>query len=558
MSQNPQNLKCYKGNPLIKGDGESQIFSAYEISEYKKCMADPKNFARKYVKIISLDKGLTNFDLWPYQENLYDTIQDNRYIIVKSSRQSGKSQSIIVYVLWFALFNPNKTIVILANKGDTATEMLLRITLTLENLPFFIQPGCKAVNRRSLEFSNGSRIYARGTSSSSIRGMTCDLVVLDEFGIVKDDKEFYKSTYPTITSGKNSKVIISSTPKGIGNMFHRLWNGAVSGINEFVPIEVSWRDVPGRDDDWMRKTIANTSQRDFNQEFGCEFLGSGNTLIDSETLLSLRAEDPIETAKDVRYYHTPKSEHRYCVLADPAKGRGKDSSALSVVDMTSSSFDVVANYSNNLISPLLFPTVIHDLARLYNNAYVIVESNDVGAQVVTTLVHELGYDNVFSGGASGKKALGLQMTQKTKRIGCSHFKDLLEKNVLLVHDKELISQICSFEAKGSSFEAASGCHDDLVMTLVAFGYFASQSQFAEFSDASLREILYSKEEVSLFEDQLVPFGIIDRGDGDVRDRSSGRYIGDFGADGKFRVEMDDDFGWAVIHEEDQEDPDKWH
>lgn len=292
---NPNEKNSYLGNPNVKRDGVNEEWDAHKVSEYQRCMQDPAYFAKTYVKIISLDKGLVNFNLYPYQEKMFHHFNSNRFSIVLACRQSGKSISSVVYLLWYAIFHPEKTIAVLANKGATAREMLARVTLALENLPFFLQPGCKALNKGSIEFSNNSRIIAAATSGSSIRGMSVNLLFLDEFAFVERAAEFYTSTYPVVSAGKDTKVIITSTANGIGNTFHKVWEGAVQGINEYKPFTVNWWDVPGRDEKWKEQTISNTSQLQFDQEFGNTFFGTGDTLINAETLLSLRAKPPVET-----------------------------------------------------------------------------------------------------------------------------------------------------------------------------------------------------------------------------------------------------------------------
>ena len=228
LAQRMNDHEHYLGNINVKRDGVQQQWVEHEVVEYAKCMSDPSYFARKYVKIISLDEGLVNFDLYPYQEQMFNHFNDNRFSIVLACRQSGKSISSVVYLLWYAIFHPEKTIAVLANKGATAREMLQRVTLALEHLPFFLQPGCRALNKGSIEFSNNSRIVAAATSGSSIRGMSVNLLFLDEFAFVERASEFYTSTYPVISSGRDTKVIITSTANGIGNTFHKIWEGGCS------------------------------------------------------------------------------------------------------------------------------------------------------------------------------------------------------------------------------------------------------------------------------------------------------------------------------------------
>src|SRR6056300_120700 len=372
--------KSYLGNPNVKRDGVAEEWDQEKVREYARCMNDPAYFARTYVKIISLDKGLVNFNLYPYQEKMFHHFNDNRFSIVLACRQSGKSISSVVYFLWYAIFHPEKTIAVLANKGATAREMLQRVTLALENLPFFLQPGCKALNKGSIEFSNNSRIIAAATSGSSIRGMSVNLLFLDEFAFVERANEFYTSTYPVVSAGKDTKVIITSTANGIGNTFHKIWEGAVQQTNEYKAFTVNWWDVPGRDEEWKKQTISNTSQLQFDQEFGNTFFGTGDTLINAETLLSFRASNPKEVLEggDLLIYDRPNKDHEYIMTVDVSKGRGQDYSTFTVIDIGTRPFKQVAVYRNNTISPLLFPNIIYKYANLYNEAYVIIESNDSG------------------------------------------------------------------------------------------------------------------------------------------------------------------------------------
>ncbi len=375
--------ETYLGNPNVKRDGVQQAWTPDLLREYKRCMDNPIYFAEKYVKVIALDKGLVSFDLYPYQKEMFNHFNDNRFSIVLACRQSGKSISACAYLLWYALFHSEKTIAILANKGATAREMLSRITLMLENIPFFLQPGSKAVNKGSLEFSNNSRIIAAATSGSSIRGMSVNLLYLDEFAFVERASEFYTSTYPVVSAGKDTKVIITSTANGIGNQFHKIWEGAVQRINQFKSFRVDWWDVPGRDQQWMQETIANTSKLQFDQEFGNTFFGTGDTLINAECLMGLRAKDPIRTLEGgcLKIYQETEKKHSYIMTVDVSKGRGQDFSTFTVIDISVSPFAQVAVYRNNTISPLLFPNIIYKYAKVYNDAYVVVESHDQGTLV---------------------------------------------------------------------------------------------------------------------------------------------------------------------------------
>jgi hypothetical protein len=510
--QNPKQNESYLGNINVKRDGVQHQFTEAEVKEYLKCSKDPVYFCKTYLKVISLDEGLVPFSLYPYQEKMFKHFNENRFSIVLACRQSGKSISSVGYILWYACFHSEKTIAVLANKGATAREMLSRITLMLENLPFFLQPGCKALNKGSIEFSNNSRIIASATSGSSIRGMSVNLLFLDEFAFVERANEFYTSTYPVISAGKDTKVIITSTANGIGNTFHKIWEGAVQKVNEFTPFTVNWHDVPGRDEEWKRQTIANTSQLQFDQEFGNTFYGTGDTLINAETLLSFRAKPPSDVLEggDLLVYKKPQPNHEYIMTVDVSKGRGQDYSTFTVIDIGTRPFNQVAVYRNNTISPLLFPNIIYKYANLYNEAYVVVESNDQGSLVCNGLYQDLEYDNIHMESAIKADRIGIEITRKTKRLGCSAIKDVLENKKLDIVDENTILEISTFVSKGQSYEASDGNHDDLMMNLVMFGYFISTQYFADMTDINLKQMMFERK-MKEIEDDVPPVGFIDDG-----------------------------------------------
>jgi hypothetical protein len=503
----------YLGNPNIRGADVEHPWTKEELVEYKKCLEDPVYFAKEYCKIIHLDHGLVDFDLYPYQETMFDNFESNRFNIVLACRQSGKSIAVVAYLLWYAIFKGEQVIGILANKETIAREMLGRITLMLENLPFFLQPGCTVLNKKSISFSNNSRLRASATSSSSIRGMSLNLVYLDEFAFVDNASEFYTSTYPVISGGKTSKVIITSTANGIGNMYHKLYEGAIQKTNEFVPYRVDWWDVPGRDAAWKETTIQNTSSLQFDQEFGNSFHGTGNTLITAEILLALRATEPAEEQNDVKIYVQPEEDHNYIMTVDVSKGRGQDYSTFTIIDVTLNPFVQVCIFRNNQMSPLLFPDLIYKYASYYNMAYVVVESNDAGQVVCNGLYYDLEYENVFVESMIKANAIGVTMSRKVKRIGCSNIKDIMEQKKLVIHDEETIREMSTFIARGSSFEADHNSHDDLMMNLVMFGWFSSTVFFKETTDVKLKHMLY-QEKVQQLQDEVIPIGNIYNDEGE--------------------------------------------
>src|SRR6056300_1564466 len=504
--------ESYLGNPNVKRDGVLQEWTPDLLLEYKKCMKNPSYFCEKYVKVIALDKGLVPFNLYPYQKDMFHQFQDNRFNVVLACRQSGKSISACAFLLWYALFHSEKTVAVLANKGATAREMLSRITLMLENIPFFLQPGSKALNKGSLEFSNNSGIIAAATSGSSIRGLSVNLLYLDEFAFVERANEFYTSTYPVVSAGKDTKIIVTSTANGIGNTFYKIWEGSIQGVNEFSPFRVDWWDVPGRDEKWKNQTVANTSQLQFDQEFGNTFFGTGDTLINAETLMGFRAEPYKKTLEggDLLVYEEPIKGHDYIMTVDVSKGRGQDYSTFNLIDISVRPFAQVAVYRNNTISPLLFPNIIYKYAKVYNDAYVVIESNDQGSVVCNGLYHDLEYENVHVESAVKANAMGVEITRKVKRLGCSAVKDLLENSKINIVDENTILEVSTFVAKGQSYEASDGNHDDLMMNLVMFGYFASTQYFGDMTDIDLKQMIF-EQKMKQIEDDIVPFGFVDDG-----------------------------------------------
>lgn len=516
MIQKPD---TYLGNNLVKRDGVSHEFTKHEISEYVKCVKDPIYFASNYIKVIAPSRGLVSYKPYQYQKKIIKQMRDNRFNIILASRQSGKSITTIIFILWYAIFHPEKNIAILANKGATAREMLSRITLALENLPFFLQPGCKALNKGNITFANNTKIIASATSGSSIRGLSIDCLFLDEFAFVENANEFYTSTYPVISAGDETKVIITSTANGVGNLFHKLYEGAVQKRNEYVPFRIDWWDVPGRDEAWKKQTIANTSELQFAQEYGNDFMGRSNTLISSDAILGMISEDPEEHKNNISYYEKPKEGVTYVMTVDVSKGRGQDYSTFSVFKVERNKFKHVCVFRDNMISPMIYPDIIVRVARLYNEAVVLIENNDVGQVVCNAVYYDYEYENTFVQSTIKAGGVGVTMTKRVKRIGCSNMKDLIEQKKLEIVDSDTINEISTFEAKGASYEASGGNHDDLVMNLVLFSWFISSDAFGEILDMDLKSMLY-EDRIREIEDDLIPFGFIEDG---VQDNSNQKY-----------------------------------
>ena len=514
----------YLGNPLLKKANVPIEFTQDQVEEFIKCKEDPVYFAKNYIKIISLDEGLVPFELYPFQEKLINNFHSHRFNICKMPRQSGKSTTVVSYLLHYVVFNDNVNVGILANKASTAKDLLGRLQKSYENLPKWMQQGVQVWNKASLELENGSKIIAASTSASAVRGMSFNIIFLDEFAFIPNHiaDEFFSSVYPTISSGKTTKVVIVSTPKGM-NHFYRLWHDAERNRNQYVPTEVHWSEVPGRDAKWKEQTIANTSEQQFQQEFECDFLGSSDTLISSAKLKSLIFEDPIQRNKGLDVYVNPVPERNYFITVDVARGTENDYSAFIVFDITEFPWRIVAKYRNNQIKPMLFPNIIHDVAKAYNQSYVLVEVNDIGEQVASIMHFDLEYENVLmcsmrgragqivGQGFSGTKSqLGLKMSKTVKKIGCSNLKTLIEDDKLLFTDYEIISELTTFIQRNQSFEAEEGSNDDLAMCLVIFAWLVVQPYFKEMTDNDVRKRIY-EEQRNQIEQDMAPFGFISDG-----------------------------------------------
>jgi hypothetical protein len=511
----------YLGNPLLKKANTQIEFSEEQILEFVTCKEDPVYFAKNYIKIVTLDKGLQPFELYPFQEKLVNNFHKHRFNICKMPRQTGKSTTVVAFLLHYAIFNDNVNIGILANKAATARELLDRLQTAYENLPKWMQQGVLIWNRGSLELENGSKILAASTSASAVRGMSFNILFLDEFAFVPNHiaDSFFASVYPTITSGKSTKVIIVSTPHGM-NHFYRMWHDAERGKNEYVFTDVHWSEVPGRDEQWKKQTIANTSEQQFKVEFECEFLGSVDTLIAASKLRNFVYDHPKTRSAGLDVYVDPIGEHDYLITVDVARGVGSDYSAFAVVDITQFPHRVVAKYRNNEIKPMLFPSIIVDVAKNYNEAFILCEVNDVGDQVASIVHYDLEYNNllmcsmrgragqIVGQGFSGKKTqLGVKMSKAVKKVGCLNLKTMIEEDKLYFNDYDIMSELTTFIQKNNSFEAEEGCNDDLAMCLVIYAWLVAQDYFKELTDQDVRKRLY-EEQKNQIEQDMAPFGFI--------------------------------------------------
>jgi len=517
----------YLGNPNLKKANVAQEFTQEQILEFMKCAGDPVYFAKTYMKIVSLDEGLIQFKPYDFQEKLIRNFHENRFNICKMPRQTGKSTTSVSYLLHYVVFNDSVNIGILANKAATARDLLGRLQTAYENLPKWMQQGIISWNKGSLELENGSKILAASTSASAVRGMSFNILFLDEFAFVPNHiaEAFFSSVYPTITSGKTTKVIMVSTPHGM-NHFYRYWHDAEKGKNEYIPTDVHWSQVPGRDDAWKKQTIANTSEQQFKIEFECEFLGSVDTLINPSKLRTLVYENPIVRSAGLDIYEDPVKGHDYLMTVDVARGVAEDYSAFVIIDITEFPHKIVGKYRNNEIKPMIFPNLIWEIAKKYNNAFIMCEVNDIGDQVASILNFDLEYENllmcsmrgragqVVGQGFSGKKTqLGVKMSKTVKKVGSLNLKALIESDKIVFKDYEIISELTTFIQKHNSFEAEEGCNDDLAMCLVIYAWLVQNDYFKELTDQDVRKRLY-EEQKNQIEQDMAPFGFMDDGMGD--------------------------------------------
>ena len=519
--------EVYLGNPNLKKAGTEIQFTKKQVEEWIKCKGDPLYFAMTYMQIINLDEGLVPFSMYDFQQKILTDFHENRFNIAKLPRQTGKSTTVVAYLLHYAIFNDSVNIGILANKASTARELLGRLQLAYENLPKWMQHGVLVWNKGSLELENGSKIMAASTSASAVRGMSFNILFLDEFAFVPNHvaEQFFASVYPTITSGRSTKVIIISTPNGM-NHFYKMWEDARNGKNGYVTNEVHWSQVPGRDSKWKEETMKNTSKRQFAQEFECDFLGSADTLISPSKLQAIPFKDPLQSNAGLDIYERSQDDHEYIITVDVARGIGGDYSAFIVFDITTLPYKVVAKYRDNEIKPIMFPSVIFGVAKNYNFPYILVEVNDIGDSIGAMLNFDLEYPNVLmcamrgragqivgQGFSGNKTQLGVKMSITVKKQGCANLKAILEEDKLTFCDFHILQELTTFIQKKQAWEADEGYHDDLVMCLVLFSWLVMQDYFKEMTDNDVRRRIY-EEQRNQIEQDMAPFGFIDDGLGD--------------------------------------------
>ena len=513
----------YNGNANLKKKGQVIEWTQDKIQEFVKCAKDPSYFAEKYINIVHVDRGLIPISLYDYQRDIIDKITNNRRCAVVTSRQAGKTTTAVCVILHYVLFNEHRTVALLANKGDAAREILDRVKIAYEALPKWLQQGVVEWNKGSVEFENGCKILASATSSSAIRGKSISFLYIDETAFVENWDEFFASVFPTISSGNTTKILLTSTPNGL-NHFYKTCEGAREGTNGYEFVQVMWQDVPGRDDAWKQETLSSMDYdyEKFSQEFECQFLGSSGTLIEGNKLKALVHKRPLRESNGLFMYHEPQEGHSYITVVDVSRGKGLDYSAFQVLDVSKMPYRQVCAFRDNHITPIEYAEIIHRTVKHYNNSVVLIEINDIGEQVSDLLHYDFEYENILyteSAGRSGKRISsgfgknvdkGVRTTKTVKAVGCSILKLLIEQDQLILNDFATIQELSTFSKKAGSFQAESGCHDDLVMCLVLFAWISDQQYFKEMTDIHTLKELRSRNEEEIMQ-ELLPFGFYDDG-----------------------------------------------
>lgn len=489
----------------LRAPGLKYQYTKEEAAEFARCAHDPIYFIENYVKVRTSDKGMVLFKLYDYQKRFVTAIHENRFTVANLPRQVGKSACVAGYILWLVLFNQSTKAGILANKQKQATQIFRRIKTSYENLPMFLQQGVRGWSETSFFLENGSSVMASATSKDSVRGDDLNFMYLDEFAHIRPDvaDDFFISSYPTISAGQTTKLVITSTPNGL-NRFHRIWVDANRpdghpSKNRFIPISVRWNEVPeypggpNRGEKFKRDTIAAIGESRWMVEYECSFIGNVNTLISSTKLSGMVWEDPMRRSREGWYYFRNCSPDRaYCVVVDVSKGVGKDYTAMVMFDTTEKPYKVVASWQDNTTPVLSLPGIIAAIGKEYNTAWVLIETNDQGARVASDLHRELEYENILmsKSGVGRSRTLsfgfggnniehGVYTTHTIKKLGCNALKNLVENDQLLIPDERIVRELQTFVSTNVGWEADVGSNDDLAMCCVLFGWLSTQQEFKD-------------------------------------------------------------------------------
>lgn len=513
------NSEFYLNNENLPKAGTKRSYEPWQEEEMAKCYLDPDYFAENYFQLIHPDRGLVKFSLYKYQKKALKKYLKSNKLIMATARQVGKTSLATVIILHYAIFNKNKRIAIIADKQDTAIEVLERIQLAFEHLPNWIKPGVKVWNKKQVLLENNTKIIASASKGSAIRGKSMNMIYIDEVAHIENWDKFSAAVLPVLSSGSNPRMILTSTPKGLNHFFYYC-EAAKAGNSDFSYIEVPWWEVDGRDEEWKRNALdeLNGDMELFEQEQCVSFIGSSGTLISGGALKMLKWKEPINKDPHLKIYENPIEGHQYIIPVDTSRGKGLDHSAFSIIDITSIPYKQVAAYQNNMITPTDYANIIEQMHFWYNKGLCFVELNDLGQQVADLLwgaeVTLICTENKGRAGKqvnfSSKSDKGIVTTRNTKAEGCAFIKLLIEQKKLEINDKETISEFTTFSKKNNSYEAEPGNNDDLVMSLVIFAWLNSVGFIDKLNDEDILKALQEKSEEELLS-ELLPLGIIVNG-----------------------------------------------
>lgn len=463
-----------KNNPYLKKAHEPIELNFEKIEELKKCLVSPIHFIENYVKITHPVRGRIPFKMYDYQRDIVNNYVENRYNIVLSARQTGKTETSAAFLLWYAIFHDDKTILVVSKDADSAMEIIKRIQEGYEGLPDWLKPGIQDDNwnKGTAAFDNRSRIVARSTTETSGRGLSISLLYCDELAFVKAhiQQEFWGAISPTLSTG--GKMIITSTPNGDIDLFSTLWKGAEAGSNNFHSRRVYWDDPPGRDEEFKESEIKNIGEHKWRQEYECEFISSDSSLFDSRVIQ--RAEKIVEnipiafTIEEQDFYKPISQDMTYLIGVDPATGSGADYSVIEVFEFPS--MYQVLEWRENTVSEVVLYShlkkVIGFLEKYSNDVYFSVESNGVGRAVIALYMQDERppmYAHFMS--EPGKNKLGFTTTATSKRDCAIRFKNMFERDEMLIYSKILYKEMKTYIRKADGFRAQTGSTDDCISAL---------------------------------------------------------------------------------------------
>ncbi len=464
--------------------GHKVNYTKEMVWELQKCASDIVYFAENYFTVLHPIHGKKRLceleGLYDFQKDMIKNFSENRFSIVLASRQVGKTTCSCIYLLWFALFNTDKTLAILANKQSTAQSIVGDIKIAYEQLPAFMKPGVKKYDALTIEFDNGTTVFSRATSEDALRGESVSLLFLDEFAFVPENvaDAFWASNFPTISTG--GSIIIVSTPNGTAGLYYELWKKASNREKDnrgvlWKSIRIRWDQHPDRDEKWKDEMLESIGKVKFSQEFDCSFTGSTYTLITGDTLEKLNSIDPAFYVEEGYYlWKRPEPNRIYLMGGDVAKGANSDFHVLNIFDVTdfykNGKYEQVAIFRRNDISAFDFKDKIIEIGKQWNDAMVIIENNDIGHAVVQNLYFDDGYENTWFNQDKGE--YGIRATTKTKPIALSYFKEDIESFKMLIHSEDMVRELSYYEEiRTGIFGARNGreYHDDTV----ASGYWVS-------------------------------------------------------------------------------------